>query len=136
MEEFNFYFCAKSVCVCERNKESQRRGTNCVMEALTKFNNLSSCTEYSNKKLAELVIDLPYVVQIIRPVQTRFGRKIVVDINIEDEVTSVFLPAVFSKLSTSEIDELNSMGGTLMLVYLGLKNRSHQVILKQYSMAN
>lgn len=95
------------------------------------FNDIGATCDVSvTKKLDSLKINVPYLIVKARCVETKFGKKIVVDLK---DGFSVFLPSRFTCMDDESVDKLSS--GNYSLIYQGLQKfhcdmSFHKVLLQ------
>lgn len=85
------------------------------MELLNKINAFSSLSTFKN--MSELNIDEKYPVMEIKQITTKYGKKVVVEL---EDGFSICLPQRFDE-KASEYLKLNDIG-SLFFVYLGMKD--------------
>ena len=88
---------------------------------LKKLNTIAQKTCLTTKKLTDLEIHRTYVVSRVRDVQTKFGDKVILEV---DEEFQFFLPNQLQLYFTKEPNQLTCMKaeverGTLLVEYLG-----------------
>lgn len=91
------------------------------MEVLKKIQKIGQSQMIPTIKLYELKQDYLYVITQFKQLNTKFGSRIVVQLQEDENEFQVFLPDRFSeKLSKKEIDELNLQ--RLTFVYKGTQD--------------
>ena len=90
-----------------------------MSKLIKKLNQVGSSTMEFNetRKLKQLDIDNPYKIIEFKPVKTKFGKQIVVTIEIGEKHVDVFLPSRFAKQFNGIIPKLNET--RMNLIYQG-----------------
>lgn len=93
-------------------------------QALNKLNSVQAFTEKVVLRYVDLIIGKNYHIQEVKAVNTRYGRKIVV----ETEENTIFLPERYNILDDEEIENLKKMcNETLVMVKADKYNLSFNV---------